>query len=68
MEAGISDVPDAILNSVYVNGWITLCTVVAFWLTRTFSRRSILICGTIGHGRRPPVDVSDLHLPLAGGI
>ena len=47
LEAGISDVPNAILNSVYVNGWITLCTVVAFWLTRTFSRRSILICGTL---------------------
>jgi MFS family permease len=53
LEAGISDVPDAILNSVFVNGWITLCTVAAFWLTRTFGRRPILICGTfamaVGH-------------------
>ena len=39
--------PDAILNSVYIDGWITLCTVVAFWLTRSFGRRSILIAGTI---------------------
>jgi MFS family permease len=53
LEAGISDVPDAILNSVFVNGWITVCTVAAFWLTRTFGRRPILICGTfamaVGH-------------------
>jgi len=48
MKAGITDAPDAILNSVFIDAWITLCTVVAFWLTRTFSRRSILICGTIG--------------------
>jgi len=47
LETGLSDVPDAILNSVYVNSWITLCTVAAFWLTRAFSRRSILICGTL---------------------
>lgn len=47
MEAGITDAPDAILNSVFIDGWITLCTVIAFWLTRTFGRRSILICGTI---------------------
>lgn len=48
MEAGITAAPDAILNSVFIDGWITLCTVIAFWLTRTFSRRSILICGTLG--------------------
>ena len=48
MEAGITSAPDAILNSVYIDGWITLCTVIAFWLTRTFSRRSILIAGTLG--------------------
>ncbi len=48
MEAGITTAPDAILNSVYIDGWITLCTVIAFWLTRTFGRRSILICGTLG--------------------
>ena len=48
MEAGITNAPDAILNSVYICSWITLCTLIAFWLTRTFSRRSILICGTIG--------------------
>jgi sugar porter (SP) family MFS transporter len=48
MEAGITDTPDAILNSVYIDTWITLCTVIAFWLTRTFGRRPILICGTIG--------------------
>jgi sugar porter (SP) family MFS transporter len=48
LEAGITCAPDAILNSVYIDGWITLCTILAFWLTRTFSRRSILICGTLG--------------------
>jgi sugar porter (SP) family MFS transporter len=48
MEAGITNAPDAILNSVYIDGWITLCTVIAFWLTRTYGRRPILICGTIG--------------------
>jgi sugar porter (SP) family MFS transporter len=48
MKAGITDAPDAILNSVYIDAWITICTVIAFWLTRTFSRRSILIAGTIG--------------------
>ena len=48
MEAGITDAPDAILNSVYLNTWITLCTVIAFWLTARFGRRPILICGTIG--------------------
>jgi sugar porter (SP) family MFS transporter len=47
MAAGITSAPDAILNSVYIDGWITFCTVVAFWLTRTFGRRSILIWGTI---------------------
>ena len=47
LEAGITDAPDAILNSVYIDGWITLCTVLAFWLTRTFGRRPLLIAGTI---------------------
>ena len=47
LEAGISSAPDAILNSVLIDGWITLCTVIAFWLTRTFGRRSILIVGTL---------------------
>lgn len=47
MEAGISKAPDAILNSVYLMSWITLCTVVAFWLTAKFGRRPILIWGTI---------------------
>jgi hypothetical protein len=47
MEAGITDAPDAILNSVYIDLWITLCTVIAFWLTRTFGRRSLLIVGAL---------------------
>lgn len=47
LEAGITDTPDAILNSVYIDGWITLCTIIAFWLTHRFGRRPILICGTI---------------------
>ena len=47
MEAGITNAPDAILNSVYLMSWITLCTVVAFWLTARFGRRPILIFGTM---------------------
>jgi sugar porter (SP) family MFS transporter len=47
-EAGIKEAPDAILNSVIIDTWITICTVIAFWLIRTFTRRSILICGTLG--------------------
>ncbi len=47
LEAGISTAPDAILNSVFIDGWIMLCTIISFWLTRTFSRRSLLVCGTI---------------------
>jgi sugar porter (SP) family MFS transporter len=48
MEAGVTSAPDAILNSVYLTAWITLCTVVAFYLTARFKRRPILICGTLG--------------------
>jgi MFS family permease len=48
MEAGITNAPDAILNSVCIDTWITLCTIMAFWLIHIFNRRSILICGTIG--------------------
>jgi SP family arabinose:H+ symporter-like MFS transporter len=47
MEAGVTDAPDAILNSVYLMSWITFCTVVAFWLTAKFGRRPILIFGTL---------------------
>ena len=46
MEAGITAAPDAILNSVYIDGWITLCTVFAFWLTPHV---------------RPPVDPDRRH-------
>ena len=48
VEAGVTDKPDAILSSVYVDTWITFCTVVAFWLTSRFGRRPILIAGTLG--------------------
>ena len=47
MEAGLTNAPDAILNSVIITVWITLCTVVAFWLTKQFGRRPILIAGTL---------------------
>jgi len=47
LEAGLASAPDAILNSVYIDGWITFCTVFAFWLIRSFGRRTILICGTL---------------------
>jgi MFS family permease len=48
VKAGVTKTTGAILNSVYIDAWITLCTVVSFWLIRTFTRRSILIVGTIG--------------------
>jgi sugar porter (SP) family MFS transporter len=47
IEAGITEAADAIFNSAIVCTWITVCTVAAFWLTRTFTRRSILIVGTL---------------------
>jgi sugar porter (SP) family MFS transporter len=47
MEAGLTSAPDAILNSVIITVWITLCTIVAFWLTKKFGRRPILIVGTL---------------------
>jgi sugar porter (SP) family MFS transporter len=47
MEAGLSNAPDAILNSVIIDVWITVCTVIAFWLTKQFGRRPILIAGTL---------------------
>ncbi|BBO31249.1 sugar porter family MFS transporter [Lacipirellula parvula] len=50
MEAGITDAPDAILNSVIIDGWITICTVIAFWLTSKFGRRPILIVGALAMG------------------
>jgi sugar porter (SP) family MFS transporter len=50
VKAGITDNPNAILNSVFICSWITLCTVIAFWLTRIFGRRPLLICGLIGMG------------------
>ncbi len=48
MEAGVTNAPDAILNSVYVTSWITLCTVASFWLISRFGRRPILIVGPVG--------------------
>ena len=48
MEAGLTSAPDAILNSVIITVWITLCTIIAFWLTKRFGRRPILIIGTLG--------------------
>ena len=48
MEAGVTNAPDAILNSVYLTSWITLCTVAAFWLTARYGRRPILIIGPLG--------------------
>lgn len=50
MEAGITNAPDAILNSVYLTSWITLCTLCAFWLTARYGRRPILIIGALGMG------------------
>jgi MFS family permease len=47
MKAGVTRAPDAILNSVYLTAWITLCTIAAFALTARFGRRPILIYGTL---------------------
>jgi sugar porter (SP) family MFS transporter len=46
--AGLTKAPDAILNSVYLDAWILICTGIAFWLIRVFPRRNILIGGGIG--------------------
>jgi len=46
--AGLTSASDAILNSVYICGWIIFCTLIAFWIIRKFSRRGILICGALG--------------------
>ena len=46
-EAGFSKPSDAIFNTIFVDLWITVCTVVAFGLTAWFGRRPILIVGTL---------------------
>ena len=48
MEAGIGSASKAILNTLYVNFLILLCTVVAFWLVSHFGRRRILLIGVTG--------------------
>jgi sugar porter (SP) family MFS transporter len=47
LEAGMKSAPSAILNTVCVDLCILICTLIAFWLIRRFSRRSILITGTL---------------------
>ena len=47
-QSGVATDKAAMLNSIYISLWITFCTVIAFWLTQKFKRRSILMCGTIG--------------------
>ena len=53
VESGISTETDAILNNIYICCWASLCTVISFWIVRTFGRRPIIICGsivmTVGH-------------------
>jgi sugar porter (SP) family MFS transporter len=46
--AGVKSASSAIFNSVLLCGWILICTAIAFWLIRAFSRRSILIGGGFG--------------------
>jgi len=47
LAAGITNTPDAILNSVFLDCFIIPWTLTAIWLIRIFPRRSILIVGTI---------------------
>ena len=47
MAAGITNAPDAILNSVFLDCSIIPVTLTAIWLIHLFSRRAILIVGTI---------------------
>ncbi len=46
--AGIKSASSAIFNSVLLCVWILICTAIAFWLIRVFSRRGILIGGGFG--------------------
>ena len=55
----------AIGNSVILCGWILLCTVIAFGLIRAFSRRSILIVGTIAMAVGHLLMFLSYQLPLA---
>ena len=48
IEAGIGSPSSALLNSLYVNLCIFICTVIAFWLVGRFGRRPILIIGVAG--------------------
>jgi sugar porter (SP) family MFS transporter len=48
LAAGIKNASSAIFNSVILCGWILICTTIAFWLIRTFPRRTILIAGGFG--------------------
>jgi MFS family permease len=45
IEAGIGSPSNALLNSLYVNAYIFVCTLVAFWLVGRFGRRPILMVG-----------------------
>ena len=68
MEAGIATAPDAILNSVYIDTWITLCTLVAFWLNAHVQPPLDFDLRHDWHGRRTSADVPRLRLPLAAVV
>jgi len=49
-EAGFRNASDAIMQTIIVNAWSMLWTVVALWLVDRIGRRFLLLVGTLGMG------------------
>lgn len=53
VDAGVGTASDAIFFTIFLNLFILVCTLVAFWLVKKFGRREILIAGVtamaLGH-------------------
>jgi len=44
-ELGFGDVSDSILSAVYINSFMILCTIAAFWVISKLGRRQVLYLG-----------------------
>ena len=64
-EAGFSDPSDAIFNTIFVDLWITLCTIVALRPDRLVRPSPHPHCRDDLHGDRPSPDLPAFHLRLA---